>query len=241
MPDILYEDQWFIAINKPSGQLVHRSALDPHATNFAVQVVREMTGKRVFPIHRLDRPTSGVLLFAYTPAVVSKMQKVWESRVNKTYQALVRGWVHGCGYIDYSLKYQVDKLAEADKTPDVLQHAASSYQSLQRYEAPFKTKRYNSARYSLIKLMLHSGRKHQLRRHMAHLRHPIIGDTTHGDGKQNQLARAHLDCQHLLLSCMEISFEHPETAQHVVVTSPRSKNFEACLSRLSSQHYLSLE
>jgi tRNA pseudouridine65 synthase len=238
---VLYEDSWLIAINKPSGQLVHRSALDPHATEFAVQTVRDLTGRHVFPVHRLDRPTSGVLLFTFEPSMITEMQTIWDTRVGKKYQSLVRGWVQGSGYIDYPLVYLRDKRTESDKRADNIQPAASSYQCLRQFSAPFKTARYSTARYSLIELMLHTGRKHQLRRHMAHFRHPIIGDTTHGDGKQNALARQHLGCQHLLLSCTEISFEHPLTKQHVVITSPQSENFESCLARLNNQQFLSLE
>lgn len=234
-PSILYQDDHFVAINKPSGQLVHRSPLDPRATDFAIQAVRDATGKRVYAIHRLDRPTSGVLLFCFAPELVSSMQAQWQSGVVKRYRALVRGWLHSSGYIDYALKYQADKLAEADKKEGIFQSAATSYTCVKQFEAPFSTRRYSSARYSLVDLHLHSGRKHQLRRHLAHIRHPIIGDTTHGDGKQNSLARGHLGCTHLLLTCTQIQFWHPKIEKTIVISSPLSENFQACLQSLGSQ------
>lgn len=234
MVDILYQDPWFIAINKPSGLLVHRSALDPHATAFAVQQVRETTGKHVFPVHRLDRPTSGVLLFSFSSHDVTLMQSVWNTQVVKKYHALVRGWVHGCGYIDYHLKYKADKLAEANKSSNLIQPATTTYTCLEVFQAPIKSKRYEFARYSLLELFLHTGRKHQLRRHLAHLRHPIIGDTTHGDGEQNTLARLHLNCKHLLLSCVELCFVHPKTHTPIVIKSPKSDNFQHCLHVLAT-------
>ncbi|WP_242698573.1 pseudouridine synthase [Alteromonas sp. 5E99-2] len=239
--DILYQDEWLVAINKPSGQLVHRSPLDPHATDFAVQHVRDTLGTYVYPIHRLDRPTSGVLLFALYPGIVTQMQSVWEHRVHKQYKALVRGWLHGNGYIDYSLKYQADKLAEANKKENIVQTAMSSYVVRNQYEAPLATKRYATTRYSLIDLSLHTGRKHQLRRHLAHIRHPIIGDTSHGDGAQNKIARQHLGCKNLLLTCTKLAFEHPKTGANIMITSPLSPNFSDCLSRLDDNCYLQME
>lgn len=232
-PSILYQDDSFVAINKPSGQLVHRSPLDPHATDFAIQAVRDATGRRVYAIHRLDRPTSGILLFAFSPDLVTFMQNQWQTNVTKQYRALVRGWMFGSGYIDYALKYQPDKLAEADKQANVFQAAATSYTRIAQFEAPFATGRYNTARYSLVELNLHSGRKHQIRRHLAHIRHPIIGDTTHGDGKQNKLARGELGCSQLLLSCTQIQFWHPKMQKTIVITSPISNNFQICIENLN--------
>ncbi|MFC3093139.1 tRNA pseudouridine(65) synthase TruC [Alteromonas sediminis] len=230
---ILYQDDCVIAINKPSGLLVHRSPLDKRAQHFAVQQLRDQVGRHVYPVHRLDRPTSGVLLFAFSPDTVALLQKNWDRGVQKRYQALVRGWVKGAGIIDYPLRYEPDKIAEKHKREDNVQQAMSYYQSIQHYQAPYPVGRYKTGRYSLVELGLYTGRKHQLRRHMAHIRHPIVGDTTHGDGKQNAFMRAQFGCEHLALSCISIQFVHPKTGRTVMVSSPRSENFESCLTQLA--------
>jgi len=230
---ILYEDEWLVAINRPSGLLVHRSALDKGAHKFAVQELRNQINRHVYPVHRLDRPTSGVLLFAFDSQTVSQVQQRWDSRVQKQYQALVRGWVNGAGVVDYALRYEADKVAEKHKRQDNVQTAVSDYQSLCHFDVPYPVGRYQTGRYSLVELSLQTGRKHQLRRHMAHIRHPIVGDTTHGDGKQNAFMRAQFNCKHLALSCVAIRLPHPKTGKQVVISSPRSENFEHCLSQLA--------
>lgn len=230
---ILYEDEWLVAINKPAGLLVHRSALDKGAQQFAVQMLRDQLDKHVYPVHRLDRPTSGILLFAFEPNTVTEVQKRWDTHTQKHYQALVRGWVKGAGIIDYPLRYEPDKLTEKHKRQDNYQSAVTYYQTKQHFQAPFPVGRYQTARYSLVDLWLSTGRKHQLRRHMAHLRHPIVGDTTHGDGKQNAFIKSQFGCAGLALTCVNLRLKHPKTNQDLVISSPRAEHFEKSISQLS--------
>ncbi len=229
---ILYQDDYFVAVNKPAGLLVHRSKLDKHETRFALQIVRDLIGQRVFPLHRLDKPTSGVLLFSLSADIASKMMTQFEnSQVEKKYLAIVRGYTDGTGEIDYALKVEYDKttdlLVDKDKAA---QQAITHYQTLQQIEMPIAVSRYPASRYSLLKLTPTTGRRHQLRRHMKHIFHPIVGDTTHGDGKHNAMFRQHLNCHRLLLHAQRLTFFHPMTSEKRSIEAPLDEAFEAVLA-----------
>ena len=180
MLEILYQDDVLVAVNKPAGMLVHRSWLDRHETQFVMQNFCAIkSGCLVYPIHRLDRPTSGVLLFALNSEIANLLcQQFEQKQTEKQYLAVVRGYVTGHGEIDYPLKIQLDKIADKfsqqDKAP---QSAVTFYEGLQTVEMPYGVGRYATSRYSLVRLVPKTGRKHQLRRHMKHIFHPILGDT----------------------------------------------------------------
>ena len=211
MLEILYQDEYLVAVNKPAGMLVHRSWLDTHETQFVMQTLRDQIGQHVFPIHRLDRPTSGVLLFALNSEIANLMCQQFEQKtVQKSYLAIVRGYLQGEGRIDYPLKFQLDKIADKfaqeDKAP---QEAVTDYEGLNIVEMPYAVGRYQTTRYSLVKLIPQTGRKHQLRRHMKHVFHPILGDTQYGDLHQNRALTEYSDCQRLFLHADTLIFEHP--------------------------------
>lgn len=227
--NILYQDEYLVAIDKPSGLLVHRSEIDKRETLFAMQLTRDLIGQHVYPVHRLDRPTSGVLVFALSSDVARKMSELFaQGAINKTYLAVVRGTTPTQLDIDYALKEildkKSDKLANTDKEP---QSAQTSLKRIAQVELPFASGRYPQTRYSLVELTPHTGRKHQLRRHMAHIRHPIIGDTNHGDGKQNKAARLHLNLDRLALMAKQISFTHPITNTPLVITASADPQMQA--------------
>jgi tRNA pseudouridine65 synthase len=212
---ILYQDEHIVAVDKPSGMLVHRSFLDKHETVFVMQTLRDMLGQHVFPVHRLDRPTSGVLLFALSSDVARLLgeqqeQKHW----HKYYLAVVRGFMMQGGELDYALKEELDKIADKfsrdDKAP---QQAITRYQPLLQVELPIAVSKYPAARYSLVALQPITGRKHQLRRHLAHLRYPIVGDTSHGDGKHNALFKQQFNCRRLLLIAKQLQLVHPVSGE----------------------------
>ena len=215
MLDIIYQDQWMVAVNKPSGWLVHRSWLDRHETRIAMQAVRDQIGQHVFTVHRLDKPTSGVLLMGLSSEVGRLLSLQFEQRqIQKRYHALVRGWLEGEERLDYPLTEEQDKIADKFSTQDKLpQEAITHYRSLATVEIPVAVGRYPTARYSLIELEPQTGRKHQLRRHMSHLRHPIIGDSRHGDLRQNRGAAEHIGCQRLMLHASQLSLIHPVTGE----------------------------
>jgi len=234
---ILYQDEYVVAIDKPSGLLVHRSWLDTYATEFAVQKLRDQIGQRVYPVHRLDRPTSGVLLFVLDKdSARHLMQQFIDHTTEKRYLAVVRGHLDQ-GILDYPLKYQYDKIADkkADQTKPA-QDAITEYRCLAKTEVPIAVGPYQTSRYSLVELIPKTGRKHQLRRHMKHLRHPIVGDTSHGDGKHNTMFREHFAINRLLLHAEYLSFLHPKTEQKIEVHAPLSGDFLRVLSdiKLSS-------
>lgn len=210
---ILYQDEYLVAVDKPAGMLVHRSFLDKHETLFVMQTLRNQLGQHVFPVHRLDRPTSGVLLFALSSEVARLLteqhqQESWQ----KFYLAVVRGYVKEPLLLDYALKEQLDKVADKKARQDkIAQDARTAIWPLAQVELPFAVGRYPAARYSLVALQPQTGRKHQLRRHMSHLRHPIAGDTTHGDGKHNRLFVEHFGNDRLLLIAKRLSILHPMT------------------------------
>ena len=213
---IIYQDQHLVVIDKPSGLLVHRSRLASDAKVFAMQLLRDQLGQHVYPLHRLDRPTSGLLVFALDSDTARLVNEQWAERsVEKTYHAVVRGYVDDGGIIDYPLKEELDKIADKDARGDKeAQQAVTEYRCLKRIELPFKvSKKHDTSRYSLVELKPKTGRKHQLRRHMSHIRHPIIGDSRHGEGRHNRFFRDQFGCDRLLLAATQIRFQHPHSKE----------------------------
>lgn len=222
--DILYRDDHYIAVHKPSGMLVHRSDLDRNATQVAIQLLRDQIGQRVSPVHRLDRPVSGLLLFALTDEALALGMKLFEDRkVQKGYLAIVRGWTDREGTINYPLAKYMDE--DARKKSDVTQEAVTDYTTLATSELPYPTDRYATSRFSLVQLQPFTGRRHQLRRHLAHIRHPIIGDTRHGDNTANKHARLHFGIERNLLASIELSFIHPFTERRLDLNCPLAEGF----------------
>lgn len=230
---ILHQDEFYVAVNKPAGILVHRSRIDKQATLIALQMVRDMLGQRVYPVHRLDKPTSGVLLFALLPEAAATMMPLFESgQVEKLYLAVVRGYTDANGLIDYPLKEEQDKMtdAKANKNKSA-QPALTRYRRLATVELPIAVGRYPSSRYSLLQVRPVTGRKHQIRRHMKHIFHPIVGDTTHGDGAHNAMFRQQFHCQRLLLHAACLSFPHPYLHKSISIQAPLDSEFEIIVRR----------
>jgi len=217
--EILYHDAYIVAINKPSGLLVHKSPIDKHETRFALQEVRNQIGQYVYPVHRLDKPTSGVLLFALSREAAKDLSLLFrENKVQKEYIAVVRGYTEEKGEIDHPLKQMLDTKKEKEKgISKEAQEAQTQYECFATVELPYAVSRYPVARYSLVKLLPKTGRKHQLRRHMKHVFHPIVGDTKHGRGEHNKLFREKFDCHRLLLHSHRITFVHPITKKEIVI------------------------
>lgn len=231
--EILFLDDRLVAVNKPPGMLVHRTGIDRHETLFALQLVRDQIGRRVFPVHRLDKPTSGVLLFALDPEAARILTDHFtQRRVEKRYRAIVRGHPPG-GIIDYPLLEEADpytdSLADPDKGP---QEAVTEYRTLARSELPIPVGRYPTARHALLELCPRTGRKHQIRRHMKHIFHPVIGDTSYGDGRHNQLFRDRFDCRRLLLAAVELAFPHPEQGAMIRIRTTPGREFERMVGEL---------
>jgi tRNA pseudouridine65 synthase len=217
MLDILYQDDYLIAINKPHGLLVHRSTIAADASEFALQLLRDQIGARVNPAHRLDRATGGVLLFAFDKETEIAMQQQFaDNQVNKTYLAIVRGYAQDAEDIDYPLK----------KENGTLQEAFTSYVTLKRTELPVPFGKYQTSRYSLVEVKPSTGRMHQIRKHMSHVNHPIIGDTTHGCNKQNKLFRERWEMTTLMLHASKLNFKHPVNGGEITIEAPVNPEFK---------------
>ncbi len=230
---IIYQDDDIVAVNKPAGMLVHRSWLDRHETQFVMQTLRDQIGCHVFPVHRLDRPTSGVLLFALNGRVAHLLCQQFElKQVEKHYLAVVRGYLAGQGRVNYPLSVREDKIADKfaqqNKPP---QPAVTDYEGLNTAEMPYPAGRYQTSRYSLLRLIPQTGRKHQLRRHLKHLFHPILGDTQYGDLHQNRALAANVGVNRLLLHAHTLHFSHPVTNTDITITASLDAQWQLLLER----------
>jgi tRNA pseudouridine65 synthase len=230
--EILYLDEHLVAVNKPAGLLVHRSPIDRRETRFLLQLLRDQLGRRIYPIHRLDKPTSGVLLFGLSPEAAHRGAEAFAGRqVIKKYLAVLRGHSAEQGTIDYPLRDEPDQ--RAAKAPPVEARAArTDFRRLATVELPIPVGRYSSCRYSLVEAQPLSGRRHQLRRHFKHLSHPIIGDTTHGNGEHNRFFRRQFGCHRLLLAATELSLIHPYAGLPLTVQAPLAEDFRTLLAAL---------
>lgn len=238
--DILYQDTDYVAVHKPSGMLVHRTNLAADESVAVLQLLRNQVGQMVYPVHRLDRPTSGVLIFAFSSDAANLLAKeFYEKRVKKKYLAVVRGKSPANCVIDHPLKEELDKIsdkmARADKPA---QDAVTDIETLATVELPFRIDRYPTTRYSLVSATPRTGRKHQIRRHLKHINYPIIGDVNHGVGKHNRFFREKFNSQRLLLACTEISFQHPKSQDAVTVKASVSEDFRIVMEKLGWSNYV---
>jgi tRNA pseudouridine65 synthase len=209
--DILYQDDYLVAIDKPSGLFVHPTDLDRTALT-CLPILRDQLGKWVYPAHRLDRGTSGVVLFALSPEGAGALSAQFENRgVLKEYLAIVRGFSPESGTIDHAYRPP-----DSDEPVE----AVTAFVREATAELPFAVGPYQTARYSLIKAMPQTGRQHQIRKHCAHMNHPVVGDHDYGDGRHNRFFREHFGLHRLLLMATRIQFRHPETGETLSVEAP---------------------
>lgn len=219
MLQILFRDDYLAAVHKPPGLLVHRTGLDAGETRFALQLLRDQLGQPVWPVHRLDKGTSGVLLFALDASTARTLGQAFEAGegLHKTYQAVVRGWPVDEGLIDHPLKRMPDDMrTEREEVQD----AVTRFRTLERYELPLADGRFATTRCALLELQPLTGRRHQLRRHCKHIAHPIIGDATHGKGPLNRAVAEFLGQQRLWLHAAALSLKHPVTGAALDIRSP---------------------
>jgi tRNA pseudouridine65 synthase len=206
---ILYRDPFFVAVDKPAGFYVHppedKSQLISRSIN-CLSILRDQLGAYLYPVHRLDRATSGVLLYALDTETASRLCGLFqEKQVTKVYYAVTRGWIPDEGVIDAPLRSDFDSEERKD--------AVTKFSCLARMEIQSAVGRYTTARYSMARVEPLSGRMHQIRRHFAHLSHPLIGDSVYGDGKQNRFFRENLKIPGLLLKAHSLELSHPMTGE----------------------------
>ncbi len=194
--------------------LVHRSALDRHEQNNALRSLRDQTGHYLYPVHRLDKPTSGVLVFALSKAAATSLSAQFENaQVQKNYLAVVRGHCEDGGIIDHAVR---DRDAKDKKPAD----AITRYTVAATIELPYYVDRYPTTRYSLLQVQPQTGRRHQIRLHMKHISHPIVGDTNYGKTPHNKFFASHYQCRRLLLHAHSICLTEPGSSQAVTITAP---------------------
>ena len=218
---LLFEDDRYLAVSKPPGLLVHRTPLDAHEPENLRDLLRDHTTGRIDPVHRLDKPTSGVILFGKDPAAIDACKRQFEAReTEKAYLAVVRGFVHHAGCIAKPLPKGMTGVPKVART---------SYQPIGQCELSYAVSRYPSARVSLVDCAPHTGRCHQIRLHFRHFRHPVIGDSQHGDKRQNRAFAAHTGTPGLLLHARRFSFAHPDGGQLILTAEvpPRWEGIEA--------------
>ena len=224
--EVLYQDEYCIAVNKPHGLLVHRTSMSSDK-EFLLQRLRDQCGRKVYPLHRLDRPTSGVVLFAFSKEIAAEFFRIFREReVKKTYLALVRGWTEDNGVIDSPLKTSGGNE----------QDALTLYKTLEKFQLPIPVGPYEQSRYSLVEIDLKTGRTHQIRRHFAHLRHPLVGDTTYGDGRHNTMFRENFNSHRLMLAAVKLEMPHPITNIQLSVSAPLETGFQAVLEKMRQQN-----
>ena len=220
--ETLFVDAHLIVVNKPSGLLVHRGwANDDDVAMFRV---RDMLRAHVYPVHRLDRGTSGALVFARTSEAAATLTASFESRqVDKRYLALVRGEPAASGTIDHPIPKSPEKNAEkgapAPRVPAVTHYRLVARSTVDRC--------------SLVLAIPETGRGHQVRRHLRHLGHPLVGDVNYGRGEINRRYRAEYGLHRLALHALDIAFDHPVTQARVAVTAPMPDDLGLPLERLA--------
>ncbi|MFD2581865.1 pseudouridine synthase [Pedobacter vanadiisoli] len=227
MLEIIYQDEHLIAINKPHGLLVHQSSIARDATEFALQLLRDQIGKHVSPVHRLDRKTSGILLFAFDkPSEVAMHQQFMNAEAGKKYLAILRGFTPDTMDIDYPLA----------KENGTMQDAFTAFRTLQRAEVDVAFGKHPTSRYSLVEATPKTGRMHQLRRHFSHILHPIIGDRTHGCNKQNKFFKEQWNMTTMLLHASELEFIHPATKEKIHLKARLHDEFIRVMDFMKMEH-----
>ena len=235
-PQILYQDDYLVVLDKPAGLLVHPSWISPANSPNLMKWLKQYYPSDTFhTIHRLDRATSGVIVFVRNDKQAAQQmhQQFLERRVSKTYLCVVRGWSVAEGTINYPLSQKKDHYADPFASDDKpAQEAVTHFRTLAHVELPIAVGRYPVARYSLVEVKPETGRKHQIRRHMKHILHPLVGDTKHGEGRHNRLFREHFDLRRLLLMATELRFDHPVELKQIRVKAEPDENVKRLFALL---------
>lgn len=233
--EILFQDEHLIAVHKPAGMLVHKSPIDKQEKRYAMRILRNQLGQWVYPVHRLDKPTSGLLLFALDADSARLVSEQFENRtVQKRYFAVVRGFTVEEQEVDHPLKEIAAFKSEQEKADEKgAKNALTHLRRLQTFELPFSDGRFPTSRYSYVELSPKTGRKHQLRRHMKHISHPIAGDVKYGKGNHNRIFREELGCERLMLAASDLLLTHPVTGNPIKLHCPFEADFQATLDILN--------
>lgn len=223
--DLVYEDEALLAVNKPAGLLVHRSAIAADERDFLLERLQAQTGTTLYLAHRLDRATSGVVLLAKSREIAGELGRQFMARsVVKTYLAVVRGWPEAEGTIDYALP---DVRERSPRKP-----ALTRWRLLATATVPIELGRYPEQRYALIEARPETGRYRQIRKHLHHVSHPVVGDTSHGRGDHNRLWRIHFGVHRLLLHAWRLRLSHPLAATPLTLEAPLDAVWQRVLAAM---------
>lgn len=221
---VVHEDADLLAVDKPAGLAVHRSKMVARDDDYLMDRLRARIGGDLFLVNRLDRATSGLVLLARSRDVARALGEQLMSRsVDKTYLAVVRGWPAESGEIDYPLTVGGMK---GERKPSL-----TRWRRLATVEVPIALGRYPQQRYSLLALSPLSGRYRQLRRHLHHIHHPIIGDSTLGRGEHNRLFREHFGSHRMLLHAWRLTLVHPSSGQTLSLEAEPDATWKQLLQR----------
>ncbi|MBM6550015.1 RluA family pseudouridine synthase [Marinomonas ostreistagni] len=237
--DILYQDEDLVAVNKPSGLLVHRTDLAKHEQDAVVQRLNEQLGQWVYPVHRLDRATSGVLVMALNEQSARALAEQFMQRTTeKRYLAIVRGHTPSDGVIDYPLaKLNEEKGRSRFKIEGTEKDAISRYKTLEHFTLALPVSRYDSMRLSLVQVQPEQGRTHQIRRHFKHIFHPLLGDTRYGCRHHNKAMREYWSPElRLMLHAERLAFDHPRTDQRIELTAQLPIDMDNLLQQLRTEN-----
>jgi tRNA pseudouridine65 synthase len=220
---ILYEDASLVVVDKPAGLAVHRSHLVGADDDYLIDRIREQTGRLLYLAHRLDRATSGVLVLAASKEVAATLGAQFMQRtVEKIYLGVCRGWPEPEGVIDHPL----DAPGHPEPKP-----STTRWRTLATGILAVPMGRYPEQRYALLELHPETGRHQQIRRHLHHVSHPLLGDTTHGRGDHNRLFRIHLGVHRLLLHAWRLSFAHPVDGHTLAVEAAPDADWQRVFDR----------
>ena len=210
--EIVYQDKYLLVVNKPAGMLVHRTDLDPFETVFLLQILRNRLNQHLYPIHRLDKPTSGALVFAFDEEIARTLTETLQAGLwKKDYFAVVRGWFPDTLTVDRGIRYSQDK----PRKP-----AVTHFTCLSKVEVNQPVGRYETARYSLIQAQPETGRRHQIRKHLNHCSHPIIGDSWYGDRFHNRFISELVGKEQLYLHAGSLVLPHPVSGENIHCVAP---------------------
>lgn len=210
---VLYRDDCLAVVDKPAGLMVHDSALARGETDFAADRLREQFGKPIFLVHRLDRATSGCLLLAFDRDSASTLGKaVMAGGIEKDYLAVCRGW-------PAEQAFTVDHALDGGPGKPLKKPAQTAFEVLAQCELEMPSGDFTTSRYALLRASPITGRFRQIRRHLKHLSHHLIGDTSHGDGRHNRQFRM-LGIHRMLLHAQQLRFAHPLSGIALVVDAP---------------------
>lgn len=219
--EICYSDEHFIVVNKPAKMLVHKTKMDKGERITLMQLISQQLGRKVYPVHRLDKATSGVLICSFDAKTSEYFRCVFEEkRIQKEYIAVCRGWITDSLRVNHPVKKStLTSFVEAET------HFEPIATTL--FDVPVGP--YEQSRYSLVKAIPQTGRWHQIRQHCNHLRHPIAGDKRHGDYRHNNMFVEQFDCDNILLHAAKVSFVHPYSSDIVEVRASLPAHWDPVL------------